>query len=262
MPEDDNGARGRFVEALKRFDAHPRLIRAAQAARGMLPGDKSYGDPLSVAGSEPPQLIGQRIADLTNDRPSAIRELGLSTLQVWQALSEAQGRGRGDRELAILFTDLVGFSKWALEAGDENALELLRCVGLAVEPCVSAHDGTLVKRLGDGIMAVFPDPTEAVCAALDATESLRDVQVAGHTPKLRAGVHVGKPRKLGGDYYGVDVNVAARIAAAARAGEVLVSDPARERLEDEGVGLQRRRFRAKGAPRDLKVFIAKREKAE
>ena len=259
MPEGDDGRRTRLVEALKRFDAHPRLIKAAQAARGMLPGDKSYGDPLSLGGSEPPQLIGQRIADLTNDRPSAIRELGLSTLQVWQSLSEAQGRGRGDRELAVLFTDLVGFSKWALEAGDENALELLRCVGLAVEPCVGAHGGTVVKRLGDGIMAVFDDPTEAVCAALDAVEAIGDVEVAGHRPKLRAGVHVGKPRKLGGDYYGVDVNVAARVAGAARANEVLVSDPTRERLTDDGVSLQRRRFRAKGAPKDLKVFTAKRE---
>src|SRR3954447_2271759 len=131
MPEPEDGRRGRLVEALARFDAHPRLIRAAQAARGMLPGDRQYGDPLSVGGSEPPQLIGQRIASLTQDRPSAIRELGLSTLQVWQALSEAQGRGRGDREMAVMFTDLVDFSKWALEAGDESALELLRQVGLA-----------------------------------------------------------------------------------------------------------------------------------
>ena len=61
------------------------------------------------------------------------------------------------------------------------------------------------------------------------------------------------------DYYGVDVNVAARIAAAARADEVLVSEPAQERLSDDSVTLQRRRFRAKGAPKDLKVFIAKRE---
>jgi adenylate cyclase len=259
MPEADDGRRARLADALKRFDAHPRLIKAAQAARGLLPGDESYGDPLSLGGSEPPQLIGQRIASLTNDRPSAIRELGLSTLQVWQALGEAQGRGRGDRELAVLFTDLVGFSKWALEAGDEDALELLRCVGLAVEPCVSARGGRLVKRLGDGIMAVFDDPTEAVCAALDAVDSLAEVEVAGHRPRLRAGVHVGRPRKLGGDYYGVDVNVAARVAAAARANEVLVSDPARERLTDRSVGLQRRRFRAKGAPKDLKVFIAKRE---
>jgi adenylate cyclase len=259
VPEGESSQWGRVVAALKRFDAHPSLIKAAQSARGRLPGDKSYGDPLSVAGNEPPQLIGQRLANITTDRPSALRELGLSTLQVWQALSEAQGRGRGDREVAILFTDLVGFSKWALEAGDSNAVELLRRVGLAVEPCVTAHGGTLVKRLGDGIMAVFPDPAEAVCAALDATESLRDVEVAGYRPKLRAGVHVGKPRKLGGDYYGVDVNVAARIAAAARADEVLVSDPARERLEDQGVSLQRRRFRAKGAPKDLKVFTAKRD---
>src|SRR5881227_2010296 len=109
MAESDSSQWGRFAEALKRFDAHPRLIRAAQAARGLLPGDKSYGDPLSVAGNEPPQLLGQRIANLTNERPSAIKELGFSTLQVWQALSEAQGRGRGDHEVAILFTDLVGF---------------------------------------------------------------------------------------------------------------------------------------------------------
>src|SRR5438128_4005632 len=158
MAEDDSVPRGRFADALRRFDANARLIKAAQAARGLLPGDKSYGDPLSVAGNETHQLIGQRLTTLTQDRPSALKEFGLSTLQVWQALSEAQGRGRGDRELAILFTDLVGFSKWALEAGDENAIELLRRVGLAVEPCVTEHDGTLVKRLGDGIMAVFPDP--------------------------------------------------------------------------------------------------------
>src|SRR2546427_3542197 len=166
MPEDDNGATGRFVEALKRFDAHPRLIKAAQAARGLLPGDKSYGDPLSVAGNEPSQLIGQRLTTLTNDRPSAIRELGLSTLQVWQALSEAQGRGRGDREVAILFTDLVEFSSWALDAGDDAALELLRGVFAAEEAAVADHGGRVVKRLGDGLMAAFNEAPAAVAAGL------------------------------------------------------------------------------------------------
>ncbi len=58
-----------------------------------------------------------------------MREVGLSALQVWQALSESQGRGRGERELAILFTDLVDFSAWALEAGDTMAVDLLRQVG-------------------------------------------------------------------------------------------------------------------------------------
>ena len=63
-----------------------------------------------------------------------MREVGLSALQVWQALSEAQGRGRGDREVTILFTDLVDFSAWALEAGDTMAVDLLRQVAHVVEP--------------------------------------------------------------------------------------------------------------------------------
>jgi adenylate cyclase len=69
-------------------------------------------------------------------------------------------------------------------------------------------------------------------------------------------VHVGRPRRLGGDYLGVDVNVAARVAAAASGGEVLVTGPARERLAPDAFQLRRRRFRAKGAPKELEVYAA------
>ncbi len=64
----------------------------------------------------------------------------------------------GDERLAIVFTDLVGFSDWALEAGDDLSLELLREVAEAIEPPVRRHHGEVVKRLGDGMMAVFDDP--------------------------------------------------------------------------------------------------------
>ena len=52
--------------------------------------------------------------------------------------------------MAVMFTDLVGFSSWALKAGDEPALELLRQVGACVETIIAKHDGRIVKRLGDG----------------------------------------------------------------------------------------------------------------
>ena len=152
-----------------------------------------------------------------------MREVGLTALQVWQALSESQGRGRGEREVTILFTDLVDFSAWALEAGDTMAVDLLRRVGQAVEPPIEDRGGRIVKRLGDGLMAVFDEPSDAVHAALEAVAGLEAVEVGGHRPQLRAGLHVGRPRKLGGDYLGVDVNIAARIADAAGPGEVLVS---------------------------------------
>ncbi len=117
--------------------------------------------------------------------------------------------------------------------------------------------GRIVKRLGDGLMAVFDEPSEGVDAALEAVAGLDEVEVGGHRPQLRAGLHVGRPRKVGRDYLGVDVNVAARVAEAAGAGEVLVSGVACERLDEETITLKRkRRFKAKGAPSDLEVYAA------
>ncbi|HEV7846918.1 MAG TPA: adenylate/guanylate cyclase domain-containing protein [Thermoleophilaceae bacterium] len=250
----------RAIGALRAFDGRDGVVRAARALRGRLPGDRSYGDPLSVSGDEPPQLIGQRLATAMNARPSAVREIGFGALQLWQAASEAQGRGRGDEPLAILFVDLVRFSDWALEAGDDAALELLRQVGRTVDPLVTERGGRIVKRLGDGLMAVFEEASDAVDAALDASSRVRDVSVDGYDAQLRAGVHFGKPRKLGSDYFGVDVNVAARVADAAGPSQVLVSETVRERLGDADVSLRRHwRFKAQGTPKGMKVFSAEVE---
>lgn len=247
--------RRRVAGALQRADRGPRLVTTAKLARQLLPGDSDFGDPLSTAGEEPPHLLGRRISALSAERPSLLGEMGLGALQVWQSLSEAQGRGRGKEELAILFTDLVDFSRWALDAGDTAAIELLRAVGWAVEPAVDSNDGRVVKRLGDGLMAVFEEPGKAVAAALEARERTEQVEVEGHRPKLRAGVHVGHPRRLGGDYLGVDVNTAARVAAAAGGGEVLISGAARAQLGDDSLQLRRRsRLEISGAPKDLEIY--------
>jgi adenylate cyclase len=250
---DEPGRTRRFLAALRRLDSGDRLVGLARAGRRRLPGDHRYGDPLSLAGDEPPQLVGRGISTLADQRPSALREVGMGALQVWQSLSEAQGRGQGDTECAIVFTDLVDFSDWVLDAGDEAAVDLVRRVGKAVEAPVRENGGRVVKRLGDGMMAVFHDPAAAVEAACSAASAVREI----YEPGMRAGVHVGRPRKLGGDYFGVDVNVAARVAAAAGPGEVLISETVRERLDPERVNTRRRwRFKPKGAPKNLKAFVA------
>lgn len=254
---EEPGRFRRALDVLARFDGSDGVVRAARALRTRLPGDHAYGDPLSVAGDEPPQLIGQRLAAASDQRPSAVRELGFGALQLWQVFSEAQGRGRGDEPLAILFTDLVGFSDWALEAGDDAALELLRTVGRAVDPAIKDRDGRIVKRLGDGVMAVFDEAAPAVDAALEASRAVGEIELDGYRPRLRGGIHFGRPRKLGSDYFGVDVNVAARVADAAGPGEVLISESVCEQIGSSDMELRRRwRFKAKGAPKDLKVYSA------
>jgi adenylate cyclase len=259
MAEDgkDDSNPGRVARFLHRVDKDPRLVKLVRLGRSRLPGDDRYGDPLSLTGDQAPAVLGRRLSAMTAERPGALREVGMSALQVWQGLSEAQGRGRGDRELAIVFTDLAGFSSWALDAGDTPALMLLRDVGEAIEPEICSRGGEIVKRLGDGLMAVFEDAGQAIEAAHAAARALEDVEIEGHQPQLRAGVHAGRPRRLGGDYFGVDVNIAARVAEAAGAGEVLVSEAVHERVEQERVQLKRRwRFSAKGAPKGLKVYAA------
>lgn len=244
----------KFRDRARRTDSKPRLVATAKLIRRLLPGDDRYGDALSTTGERVPDRIGRLVSTVQPERPSAVRELGLGALQAWQALSEAQGRGRGKVDVAILFTDLVNFSSWALEAGDEAALELLRQVAAVEESVISAHGGTVVKRLGDGAMAVFGEAEPAVRAALQVQRELREIHVDGHTPELRAGVHLGRPRKVGGDFLGVDVNVAARVGQAAKGGEVLVSRTARDRLDVSGYEFGRtRRLSAPGAPRDLSV---------
>jgi adenylate cyclase len=255
-PEGDSTRGGKRAAArMRQLDSSAGAVKVARAFRKLLPGDSDYGDRLSTSGEEPSQILGQRVAALTAKRPSALREVGLSAFQVWQALSDAPGGSETYAEVAILFTDLVDFSKWALDAGDETAVALLRRVGEVSEPPIESAGGRVVKRLGDGLMAVFDEPQSAVDAAFASCEALAEIEMGGYRPRQRAGVHFGRAQRVGNDYLGVEVNVAARVAAAAGGGEVLVSEPARELLDGSGVELKRKRlFRAKGTPDGLKVY--------
>jgi len=239
---------------LQRADSNPVLLRLANRARWRLPGDERFGDPLSTAGETPVELVGRQVSALQPDRPSVAHEVGLGALQLWQWLAEASGRGRGDERVALLFTDLVKFSKWALKAGDEATLDLLREVGVVVETSITERGGAITKRLGDGVMAAFAHPQAAVEAALAALAAVERIEVAGYRPRMRAGVHYGRPRRLGGDYLGVDVNVAARVGAAAGAGTLLVSEPAFALLDQDRVSAGRSKaLRASGVPKGLRV---------
>jgi adenylate cyclase len=261
MSEDSRkSAPKRFAQAARRLNRHPRLVASARQTRERAMGDDEFVDLLSTARGRPADLAARQLVTARGAEPGLLGELGLTALQAWQRFSESQDRGRGKVDVAILFTDLVGFSSWALEAGDRLAIQLLREFTEAVEPAVAERRGEVVKRLGDGVMAAFWDASSATEAAFAAGERTAAIAVGGYRPQLRTGIHLGRPRKLGGDYFGVDVNVAARVAAAAGGGEVLVSDAVRDRLDPEQISTRRRwRFKPKGAPKGLQAYVAERQ---
>lgn len=243
----------------RELNEHQGVLDAVARLRRRLPGDDRFGDALSTSDQARDPDLTRRVARLAGQTTGgAVHELGMGALQLWQAAAERNGRGRGQVDLTILFTDLVGFSAWALEAGDRATLLLLRETAGALDPAVVRHRGTVVKWLGDGMMAVFRSPTDALLAVERGRAALDGIEVAGYRPHVRAGMHVGRPRKVGGDYLGVDVNIAARVAQAAGTDELLASGAAVAALDPEAVVARRRkRFRAKGVPPELEVHAVR-----
>lgn len=245
----------------------PGAVALVRRARRLLPGDPEFGDPLSTAGEGGPRAAARAADRLLGDRDAVSREVSLGVLQVWQALTEGVSRRPANPEVTLVFTDLVGFSTWSLQAGDEAALALLRQVARALEPPLLDAGGHIVKRMGDGLMAVFGDPMVAVRAVLAAKEALRSVEVEGHTPRMRVGIHTGRPQRLAADWLGVDVNIAARVMERATKGGIMVSSSTLDLIpqsELDALGVEAKRTRKPvfgpkpaGMPADLAIYRLK-----
>ena len=252
------------VAWLRNTNHHPNVIAAIRRARQALPGDPDFGDPLSTAGDSGAQAAARAADRLIRDRDAASREVGLATLQVWQALTERISGRPVKAEVTVVFTDLVGFSDWSLGAGDGATLRLLRQVAQVTEPPLLDAGGRIVKRMGDGMMATFRDPAIAVRATLTAQAAVKTVDVEGYTPRMRAGIHTGRPQRIGGDWLGVDVNIAARVMERATRGGLIISGATLERIspdEWDSLGVTAKRVRRQvfaprqqGVPADLVMY--------
>jgi adenylate cyclase len=139
--------------------------------------------------------------------------------------------GRPGRVPAMCFLDLVGYTRLTEERGDAAAAALAETLAVLVGRSAREHGGVPVKWLGDGVMVHFRDPAGAVLAALRLVRQLPEAGL----PPAHVGVAAGPVVAQGGDYFGRTVNLAARIAARAGAGQVLVSQSVVEAASPEGV---------------------------
>jgi len=158
----------------------------------------------------------------------------------------------GRLRVAIAFADLAGYTRLTEEQGEEHAVD-------AVERFVEAVQGSLpvdarvIKTLGDEVMVVGADPVALTEWAVDF-----QAHAPPAVPPPRIGVHHGEALYRDGDYYGRDVNQAARVVARAGGGEVLVT----RSVVDVADGVDRLRFEPigevglKGFSEPTELFLA------
>lgn len=142
----------------------------------------------------------------------------------------------GSNIVTILFTDMVGSTKLTQSVGDDAAQNTVRQHNAIVRAALAEHQGVEVKHTGDGIMASFAAPTQAIEAAAAIQRAVRDhnrsrPEQAFH---LRIGINAGEPIVEDDDLFGTAVQLAARVCAEAEADGVMVGNVVRELVAGKG----------------------------
>lgn len=143
-----------------------------------------------------------------------------------------------DGSVTIMFSDIEGSTALNASLGDARWVRVLAAHDELVETYVEKYRGLIVKTQGDGHMVVFTTPDLALHAAWDIQRAFgakwNHSRELRRTPvKVRIGLHTGTAIERGGDYLGQNVALAARVAAQAEGGEILVTDDVAEACADD-----------------------------
>jgi len=179
---------------------------------------------------------------------NSIEDLTHWAIEDRQAISRVAGP---DGTVTLLFSDIEDSTSLNEQLGDKGWVRLLDVHDELVHRLVDKERGHVVKSQGDGFMIAFGEPDAAVRVATGLQHSITGTRsrTLRRTPiKVRVGIHAGKVVARDGDYFGLNVAMAARVAAQATGGEILVTDGVRESVEDLTFELRSKAVELKGIP--------------
>lgn len=180
----------------------------------------------------------RRLADMTEtDRPALRRAIA------------------DDGTVTLMFSDIEGSTSLNQTLGDEAWLQLLKVHDDIVRRQVKSERGQVVKTHGDSFMVAFKEAPAAVSCAIEIQRTLEAAAFAqSHPMRVRIGLHTGEVTKHGRDLFGINVVLAARLADAARGGEILVSSAVRKQAHDGIRYSKARKVALKGFSSPEEVF--------
>jgi class 3 adenylate cyclase len=151
------------------------------------------------------------------------------------AATESGYAALGQMETTIAFVDVASFTALVEAAGDDAAVRVLDRIDVIIRSLLLGHGGKLVKNLGDGFMLTFGDPSAAVRFAVEAQA---EIARSADLPAVRVGINTGPVLYRTGEYLGGAVNVAARVAAAAMAEQIVMTEPVARAASIDGVQVE------------------------
>jgi class 3 adenylate cyclase len=150
----------------------------------------------------------------------------------------------------ILFTDIVASTEIAAQRGDANWLAALERHNIVIREELARHAGQEVKTTGDGFVAMFDAPNQAIACAVAITKAVTALDI-----EVRCGLHTGEVDILENDLGGIGVHLAARVVAEADPREVLVTSTIRDLLEGSGLLFKERgKYQLKGIPGERTLY--------
>ena len=202
------------------------------------------------------QIPGAKLVELPGaDHAPWLEDADMIVSEIEEFLTGARPVSEPDRVLAtVLFTDIVGATEKAAGLGDRRWHDLLDSHHACVRRELARFRGREIDTAGDGFLATFDGPARAVRCACAISDAVRPLGV-----EIRAGLHTGECEVMGEKVGGIAVHIGARVAAHARANEVLVSNTVKDLVAGSGLSFRDRGIQPlKGVPGDWRLFAVER----
>ena len=196
------------------------------------------------------ELLGDEHAPFRGDSDAYVR--AIREFLVDDASSMADPASSKRFLASVLFTDLVGSTASQARLGDDTYRELMNRHDDLSQRQIQRYKGRFIHSTGDGLMATFDAPSNAIACAAAIRDALSSIDL-----QVRAGVHTGEIELRGDNISGINVNIAARIADHANSGEIFTSDLTRQLMIGANVSFESRGdYELKGVPGAWPIFAA------
>ncbi|MBI5947206.1 MAG: adenylate/guanylate cyclase domain-containing protein [Chloroflexi bacterium] len=246
-----------WVESMSTFDASEELEKVQSPTLVIQPRDHPLLSPhhaTSIAARIPAATLVRVDTAPMGGMLAENRDLVLDFLDQGAPEPVTVRRASAGTVLKIIvFTDVEDHTQMMERLGDEKGREVLREHERLTRQTIRRNGGSLVKALGDGFMASFDSVQRALAFATELQRTLS--KKPGEPVRVRIGVNAGEPVSEDDDFFGTAVIVAARLAAEAHGGKILVSNVVRELASGKGFEFSDRGTVAlKGIEEPARVF--------